>query len=142
MPIYQYDCAACERRVDVFFRSASNTRRPVCPECGGRRLTRVMSQFARARSAGERVDSIDFDREMGRLRSGGEGDFARWAKRIGRQYDGELGSNFGELAERAEAGEDPVERVDPGHKLRHEIDKGKAKGKAGGKRGGSGAGGD
>ena len=123
MPIYQYDCAGCEQRVDVFFRSAGAAAAPSCPECGATELTRVMSQFARTRTTADRLDSINFDREMGRLGSGDEGDFARWARRMGKQYDGELGSNFGDLADRADAGEDPVERVDPGHKLRYEIDK-------------------
>ena len=123
MPIYQYDCANCERRVDVFFRSVSSAGEPICPECGGAQLTRAVSQFARTRSSQERVDSIDFDREMGRLGSGSEGDFARWARRMGSEYDGELGSNFAELAERADAGEDPVERIDPGHTLKYNIDK-------------------
>ena len=123
MPIYQYDCAGCERRVDIFFRSAGSAAAPACPQCGGTALTRVMSSFARTRSSSERIASIDFDREMGRLGSGDEGDFARWAKRLGKQYDEELGSNFGELAERAEGGADPVERVDPGFKLRYELEK-------------------
>ena len=42
---------------------------------------------------------------------------------MGKEYDGELGSDFSDLADRADAGEDPVERIDPGHKLRYEIDK-------------------
>jgi putative FmdB family regulatory protein len=128
MPIYQYDCSGCDQRVDVFFRSASSVADPVCPECDGKNLTRVMSTFARARSSSDRVDSIDFSQEMGRLGGGDEGEFARWAKRMGKEYDGELGSNFGEVAERAEAGEDPVERVDPGFKLKHAIDKKKSGG--------------
>jgi hypothetical protein len=82
-----------------------------------------MSQFARARTAGQRLDDIDFNQEMGRLGSGDVGDFARWAKRVGRQYDGELGSEFSEMAEKAEAGEDPIERVDPGFTLKHRIEK-------------------
>ena len=127
MPIYQYDCAGCDRRVDVFFRSVSSASDPACPECGSVDLSRVMSAFARNRSSSDRVASIDFDQEMGRLRSGSEGDFAKWAKRMGREYDGELGSNFGELAEQAESGDDPIERVDPGFKLQHEINKTKKK---------------
>jgi len=128
MPIYQYDCAGCDRRVDVFFRSANSASDPGCPECGSADLSRVMSAFARNRSSSDRVASIDFEQEMGRLGSGNEGDFAKWAKRMGREYDGELGSNFSELAEKAESGDDPIERVDPGFKLQHEISKSKKKG--------------
>ena len=138
MPIYQYDCAGCDRRVDVFFRSVSSASDPACPECGSADLPRVMSAFARNRSSSDRVASIDFDQEMGRLRSGSEGDFAKWAKRMGREYDGELGSNFSELAEKAESGEDPIERVDPGFKLQHEINKSKKKSGGGSHDGGAG----
>ena len=127
MPIYQYDCADCERRVEVFFRSVSSAGSPVCPECEGTQLTRVMSQFARSRSAYGRADSINLQQEMSRLRSGDVGDFSRWARRVGEDYDAELGSNFRELADRADAGDDPVERIDPAHTLRHAIGERKKK---------------
>ncbi|MPZ99330.1 MAG: hypothetical protein GEU80_08335 [Dehalococcoidia bacterium] len=126
MPIYQYDCAGCERRIDVFFRSvaaAAEAKRPACPECGSRRLKRVVSRFARARSEGERIDSIDLEQEMGRMESGDVAGFSRWARRMGEQYDSELGSDFRTLADKADAGEDPVERVDAAHTLRHRIER-------------------
>jgi putative FmdB family regulatory protein len=123
MPIYQYDCDTCRRRVDVFFRSVSKVGTPVCPECGGKRLKRVVSTFARARSERERLDSIDLDQEMGRLESGDVGGFERWARRMGRQYDGELGAEFSEMADKAAAGEDPIERVDPAFTLRSRVER-------------------
>lgn len=121
MPIYEYDCDDCERRVDVFLRSASGDGPSACPECDGTSLTRVMSQFARNRTTEDRLNDIDFNSEMGRLGSGGEAEFSRWARRMGRDYDEELGTNYQELAERTDAGEDPVERVDPGYTLQHKI---------------------
>ena len=51
------------------------------------------------------------------------GDFAKWAKKMGRQYDGALGSDFGQLAAKAENGEDPVERIDAAHTLRYRMGK-------------------
>ena len=111
MPIYQYDCGSCQRRVDVFFRSASAAvdTTPECPECGATTLTRVMSKFVRARSESDRLDSIDIDGELGRLRGSDPGYFARWSRQLGR-----------------ELGEDPVERIDPAHTLRYRIEKKKA----------------
>ncbi|MBM3139589.1 MAG: zinc ribbon domain-containing protein [Chloroflexi bacterium] len=123
MPIYQYDCAGCGRRVDILFRSVSKAAKPCCPECGSAKLKRAVSQVARLRSERERVESIDFDQEMGHLQSGDESGFARWARRMGRQYDGELGSEFSQIADKADAGEDPIERVDPAHTLRWRIQK-------------------
>jgi putative FmdB family regulatory protein len=122
MPIYQYHCAACERRVELFFRSAKSAVRPACPECGSKQLRRVISRVARVRSAGDRVGSIDLDRELGRLEGSGEAEFARWARQLGDRYDDELGSDFRDLAERADAGADPVERADPVHTLRHRVE--------------------
>ena len=125
MPIYQYNCATCEQRVEVFFRSVRAASDPVCPECSGTQLERVISRVARVRSSAQRIADIDLDQELGRLDGGGEGDFSRWARRMGDQFDDELGSDFGDMADRAEAGEDPVERVDPAHTLRHRVNKAK-----------------
>ncbi len=125
MPIYQYDCATCERQVEVFFRSAKNATDPVCPECGGRELKKRISRVARVRSSSQRLGDIDLDQELGRLDSQDPADFSRWARRMGEQYDDELGSDFGELADRADAGDDPIERADPGHALSSRLSKAK-----------------
>lgn len=131
MPIYQYDCAGCQGRVDVFFRSAGSAADPVCPECGGTQLERVMSQFVRARSEVERLDAIDVDGAIGRLGKSSVGEFGRWSKRLGKELGGDLGSDFTELAERTEAGDDPVERVDGAFTLKHRIEKRRAEASSG-----------
>jgi len=131
MPIYQYDCAACKKRVDVFFRSISRVGDPKCPECGSTKLKRVMSKVMRARSDADRLADIDINQELGRMDSKNIGDLARWSKDMGRRFDGALGSNFSQLAARAEAGDDPVERFDPAHTLKYQISKAKRGGRAG-----------
>lgn len=123
MPIYQYDCATCERQVEVFFRSAKAAADPSCPECGGRELKKRISHVARVRSSAQRLGDIDLNQELGRLASQDPADFSRWARRMGDQFDDELGSDFGELADRADAGDDPIERADPGHALGSRLNK-------------------
>ena len=124
MPIYQYDCSTCKKRVDVFFRSISRVTDPVCPECGGKKLKRLISKVMRARSDADRIASVDINQEMAHLGGSRDvGDFAKWAKKMGRQYDGALGSDFGQLAAKAENGEDPVERIDAAHTLRYRMGK-------------------
>lgn len=45
MPIYEYRCADCQRRVSLFFRSiAAVEEQPACPHCGARALIRRMSR--------------------------------------------------------------------------------------------------
>ncbi len=124
MPIYQYDCGGCGRRVDVFFRSISHVTADVaCPECGSAQLTRALSAFAHGRSEGEAIGSIDFEQELGRLETGDERGFARWARQLGDRYDHALGTDFGALAERTMAGEDPADRADPAFTLKNRVDR-------------------
>ena len=127
MPIYQYDCGGCDRRVEIFFRSVKSSVEPHCPDCGSDALRRVVSRVSHVRSSAERVSRIDLDQELGRLSGGDQGDFARWARKMGDEFDDELGSDFGDLADRADAGDDPVERADPAHTLKHRIDQAKNK---------------
>ncbi|HET7340432.1 MAG TPA: zinc ribbon domain-containing protein [Methylomirabilota bacterium] len=46
MPIYEYECADCRRRVSLLIRTLSASAAPACPRCGGAALTRLMSRFA------------------------------------------------------------------------------------------------
>jgi putative FmdB family regulatory protein len=121
MPIYQFDCAGCRRRVDILFRSVNSTKTPVCPECGGTDLTRAMSRVARVRTTKQRFEDIDHERESAALGGGDPRSFARWAKRVGGEYDEELGTNYRELAERAEAGDDVFERIDADYTFQHKV---------------------
>ncbi len=123
MPIYQYNCASCRKRVEVFFRSVSAAEgaKAACPECGGKKLTRLMSTFVRARSTKQRLDDIDQAQVQARLQTHDLGTFSRWAKEAGREFDEDLGTNYRELAERAEAGEDVVDRVDADYTFGEQV---------------------
>ena len=41
MPIYEYRCSGCDRRVEVLVRS--NAAQPVCPDCGAVLSTKLFS---------------------------------------------------------------------------------------------------
>jgi len=45
MPIFEYKCDDCGRDFEALVRSATV---PVCPQCGGRHLTKQLSTFATA----------------------------------------------------------------------------------------------
>jgi len=122
MPIYQFDCSGCSRRVDILFRSVSSTKQPVCPQCGSKNLKRVMSRVARVRTTKQRFEDIDHARESATYGGGDPAAFARWARRVGSEYDEELGTNYRELAERAEAGEDTFERLDADQTFRYKVE--------------------
>jgi putative FmdB family regulatory protein len=48
MPIYEYTCGACNKKLTVLLRMAA--AEPLCPVCGGSSLTRIISSFAVHRS--------------------------------------------------------------------------------------------
>lgn len=44
MPIYEYRCHDCRRRVSIYFRSAAGAASPRCPQCDGPNLERLFSR--------------------------------------------------------------------------------------------------
>lgn len=52
MPIYEYECLGCIKKFSVLVLSVSGTA-PVCPDCGGNDLKRLISTFAYHRSIKE-----------------------------------------------------------------------------------------
>lgn len=109
MPIYEYGCYDCHKRVNVFFRSFSDveTKAALCPRCGGENLKRLISRVAVVRSEESRLESLA---DPGQLTGFDENDpksMARWMRRMGQEIGEDLGSEFNEVIDRLEAGEDP-----------------------------------
>src|SRR5690242_10085686 len=101
MPIYEYDCEGCKRRVSLFFpsfsaaeeRAAAGQNR--CPRCGGAELTRKMSRVRTLRHAGASMSDgfgdgdDDMPGDMAGMAAGLEGldendpkAIARWARQM------------------------------------------------------------
>ncbi|WP_242345127.1 FmdB family zinc ribbon protein [Anaeromyxobacter terrae] len=52
MPIYEYACAACEKKFEELIVRKSDEAEVKCPACGGREVARQMSRPAAARVGG------------------------------------------------------------------------------------------
>jgi putative FmdB family regulatory protein len=125
MPIYEYRCEDCGRKVSLFFGSFSVAERRAeageieCPRCGGRKLARLMSRvnMVKGGDALSEDDMPDMD-EMGGMFDGLDDDdprsVARWARRmkdsLGEEAD--MGPEFDQALARIEAGEDPDKVMD------------------------------
>ena len=116
MPIYEYRCADCQRKVSVFFRSFSAVGDAACPRCGGTRLTRLMSRVAVHRGAGEAgggdedFGDGDFDRYLDGIDENDPRSVARAMRRMSDEMGEPIEPEMQEALTRMEAGEDP-ERV-------------------------------
>jgi putative FmdB family regulatory protein len=59
MPIYEYACHNCRQFVEIIVRRVSDDFEPRCPACGGRRLTRMISNFQFHLSFKSKLDALD-----------------------------------------------------------------------------------
>jgi putative FmdB family regulatory protein len=103
MPIYEYECADCRRRVSLLVRSFAAAASPVCPRCGGTRLTRVMSRFATVKSEDARLESLTDSASVGDLDENDPASVARFMKKMGREFGDDLGDDFESAVDEAMA---------------------------------------
>ncbi len=109
MPIYEYRCADCKKRVSVFFRSISavNHSRARCPVCGGANLTRLVSRVRMVRSEAGRMDSLADESALDGLDESDPRSVGRWMRKMAHETGEEMPPEFDEVVGRLEAGEDP-----------------------------------
>lgn len=105
MPIYEYRCGGCQRRVSVLFRGFTSVGDATCPRCGSRDLTRLVSRVSFHRSAGAGDDDFggaldDFDERDPRA-------MARSMRAMSDETGEPLDPEMEEALGRLEAGEDP-----------------------------------
>ena len=111
MPIYEYRCADCQKKVSVFFRSFSavNQKQARCPICHGTRLTRLVSKVRVVRGASASAGGEDgFDDSMlGDVNENDPRSLGRMMRRMADETGEDMGPEFGEVVNRLEKGEDP-----------------------------------
>ena len=103
MPIYEYDCEGCSRRVSLLILAPSTAPPPRCPRCGSASLTRVMSRFTRVRSEEDRLESVADPSSMGDLDENDPRSVARFMKKMGQEFGDDLGDDFDSSVDEAMA---------------------------------------
>jgi putative FmdB family regulatory protein len=104
MPIYEYHCPGCRKEVSIFFLTVSEAleEKPVCPDCGSKKLGRVMSNVSS-------VTKSDDVKKTGvpNAAAGAEdtASLARAMRESGRKSKTGFGEQFKEVASRLEKGE-------------------------------------
>src|SRR5258706_2759467 len=82
VPIYEYECQGCQRRVSLLIRTLSAAEAPRCPRCGSVALSRLMSRFATVKSEDARLDSLSDPSSFGDLDENDPQSVARFVKKI------------------------------------------------------------
>ncbi|MDI7275720.1 MAG: zinc ribbon domain-containing protein [Anaerolineae bacterium] len=110
MPIYEYRCQSCGRRVSHFVRSyEAGDAPPRCPHCHGVELRRLVSRVAVLTSEESRLESLADPGSLGDVDENDPRSVARWMRRMGQETGEDLGPEFDEVVDRLEAGESPEE---------------------------------
>ena len=94
MPIYEYECDGCRRRVSLLVLRPSAAEPPVCPRCGSSALSRVMSRFTTVKSEDARLDALADSASLGDLDENNPASVARFMKKMGRELGDDLGDDF------------------------------------------------
>lgn len=101
MPIYEYHCADCRRRVSLLVMRISDPTPPRCPRCGGEHLTRLLSRFATVRSEEDRLDALADPSRLSDLDEDDPKSVGRWMKKMGSELGDDAGEDWGEMVDEA-----------------------------------------
>jgi putative FmdB family regulatory protein len=113
VPIYEYDCQGCRRRVSLLVRSLASTEAPRCPRCGSAELSRLMSRFATPKSEDARLEAAADLSQFGDLDENDPSSVARFVKRMGEEMGEDLGDDLDAAMDEA-AGDDGADMGDFG----------------------------
>jgi len=111
MPIYEYGCYDCQKRVSIFWRTFSEAEQgtPRCPRCNGTNLKRLVSRVAMVRSDESRMEALADPANLDDFDENDPKSLAKFIRQMGHEAGEELGPEFDEVVDRLEAGQSPEE---------------------------------
>ena len=109
MPIYEYYCGVCRKRVSVFFRtmSSASDANAVCPQCSGQQLRRLVSRVAVLKSEESRMDALADPSLMAGLENEDPRALAHMMRKMSDEMGEPLDGEMSEVLGRLESGESP-----------------------------------
>ena len=109
MPIYEYLCLDCRKRVSVFFRTFSEASDAAarCPRCEGVHLRRLVSRVAVLKSEEGRLDDMADPAFMAGLENEDPRALAGFMRKMSDEMGEPLDAEMSEMVGRLERGESP-----------------------------------
>lgn len=92
MPIYEFECLDCRRKMTTLVLSRARIDEVRCKRCGGKNLEKLWSRFAAPKSEEARLESLADPSALGDIDENDPKSVARWMKKMG----SEMGEDFGE----------------------------------------------
>ena len=114
MPIYEYRCGGCRRRVSLFVRGFVDPPNKACPECGSGELLRLVSRVAVLKSGESQLEELSDPSAWSGIDENDPRGMAEMMRRMGDSMGEDMGPEFGEMVDRLESGEIPDDSYDDG----------------------------
>jgi putative FmdB family regulatory protein len=99
MPIYEFLCRDCGRKMSALVLSRARVDEVRCKRCGGSNLEKLFSRFATVKSEESRLDALADPSSIGDLDENDPKSVARWMKKMGREMGEDLGEDFDQAVE-------------------------------------------
>lgn len=106
MPIYEYQCRACDAQFQSLIMKSEEEESLVCPECSGRKLKKLISRVVYHVSEQDRLDAYDGSAPKSDAFYKDTRNIGLHAKKRAQQMGVDLGAGFEEKLEKL--------RTDPG----------------------------
>ena len=115
MPIYEYQCSNCRRRVTIFVQGFPESLTPVCDHCGSKELRRLFSSFTMGKGdwykrKGVYEDILSDSQLVKAMQRNDPKALAEWNRRMTRAMEEPPGPEHDEMLGRLDAGE-PIDQA-------------------------------
>jgi putative FmdB family regulatory protein len=101
MPIFEYYCRKCKRKMSFLVLSPSSFK-PSCKFCRGEDIEQLYSRFAMPKSEESRLESLADPSSFSGLDENDPGSVARWMKKMGKEMGEDFaGEDLDQLADEA-----------------------------------------
>ncbi|MEW6442697.1 MAG: zinc ribbon domain-containing protein [bacterium] len=107
MPIYEYFCRSCKKRVEILTFRPQDRDDPSCPVCKGKDLRRLVSRFVSLKSDEARLESLADPSKLAGLDENDPASMAKWLKRMGREFGEDVAADdIDQMADELASGKD------------------------------------
>ena len=107
MPIYDYRCQDCKRRISLLFQTYAAADNAACPHCSSRNLSRLVTRFAVGRSEDSRLEDLADGASFGDVDDNDPRSVTHWARRMGDEFGEDLGPDYQDMIDQMEGGDLP-----------------------------------